>query len=90
MQTKRISFVTQEGYKYVLKFTNEPNELNYDIVSISVDLHNEKISSLNLKDILSISRIFRDFLDGNQHKILTYVCDARPVFRSIQNQKLNP
>ncbi len=90
METKRITFVSEEGYKYVLKFIDESNTSSYSILSISIDLHTHKNTSLSLKDLFAIGRIFRDFLSKNQNGVLTYVCDDRSLYTSKRNRKLSP
>lgn len=90
MDIQLVSFLSKDGYKYIIKFKQEDQSFaQIRLISVSIDLHSEKTKGLGLKDLISIAKIFKKRIASN-NVILSYVCSNTPIQTSARNESLSP
>ena len=90
---KEITFVTEEGYEYLIKFTLFPQkdfEYEIDIIDISLILMSQTIENNSLKTLAYFTNIIDAYLIEND-VILYYYCDTLEIkMRENRKEKLLP
>ncbi|MCL9771200.1 hypothetical protein NAT47_12325 [Flavobacterium sp. HXWNR69] len=90
---KEVSFVTEEGYQYLVSFIEfSSSGVNYEIpiVDVSITLMNDGIENNSIKTLNKFTYIIDEYL--KQHNVVLYsYCDTAPIkMRTNRKIKLLP
>lgn len=87
-----IPYTSSVGSKFLLSFKDfVQQDFSLPVVDVSLILVKPVDESLELRDLIAITRIIKDFLNDNQ-VVLYYYCDssASDIFISERNNKMSP
>ncbi|HAT81658.1 MAG TPA: hypothetical protein DCS17_09950 [Flavobacterium sp.] len=90
---QEITFTTDEGYEYLIRFTEFPQdnfEYNIHIMDVSLILMSDGVEKNSTKTLLFFSKCINEYLLKND-VILYYYCDTAEIqMRSNRNKKMLP
>lgn len=90
---QEITFTTDEGYEYLIRFTEFPqNNFEYSIciVDVSIILMSDGVEKNSSKTLLFFSNSINEYLQKND-VILYYYCDTSEIqMRNNRNTKMLP